>query len=74
MTDTLLTIALTVLAVIGAFWGGQRKARKETEERLQNEYEAETARRIEAGREAIGHGRASGRSNDERVRDDITDW
>lgn len=74
MTDVLMTVALAVLAVIGAFWGGQRKARKETERRVKNELDADKARRLDAGREAVGHGRSSGADPDERMRENDGRW
>ncbi|KHQ51084.1 hypothetical protein [Mameliella alba] len=74
MTETLLAIAIAVLAVIGAFFGGKRKARKETEQRINDALQADKARRMDAGRDAVERGRASGADPDERVRENDNRW
>lgn len=72
--DTLTAIAIAILAVIGAWWGGQRSARKDTERRIKDAMDADKARRLEAGREAVGHGRDSGGTPDERLRSNDGRW
>lgn len=74
MMEALTAILALTVAVSAAWWTGQLRAAKKTEERLRHEYEAEMARRVEAGREAVGHGRAGGAGPDERLRSNDADW
>lgn len=72
--DTLAAIAIAILAVIGAWWQGQRSGRKDTERRVKDELDADKARRLDAGREAVGAGRDSGGTPDERLRQNDGSW
>lgn len=72
--DTLAAIAIAILAVIGAWIGGQRSARKDTERRIKDAQDADKARRLEAGRAAVGHGRDSGDDPATRLRQNDGSW
>lgn len=66
-----LLMGLALLAGVGAYNRVQRrKGRKEAE----HEFQQETSRRVEAGREAILRGRGSGLSPAERVRRNDRRW
>lgn len=66
--DTIIALGGIILAALVAWISGQRSGRKEADRRVKDALDADKARRLDAGREAVGHGRDGGLSNDERVR------
>lgn len=60
MTDILITLIALIAAIGGAaFWGGKRQRDKQ---------DAKSLKRVKRGQDAVTKGKASGKSNDDRVR------
>lgn len=72
--ETLIAIGGIILAALVAWITGQRSGRKDTERRIEDALEADKARRLERGREAVGHGRDSGKSPADRLRENDGHW
>ena len=69
-----MAIGAVIVAIVVAYFGGRRGVRKETERRIEHELQADKSRRLESGREAVGHGRDSGDTPDRRVRENDGKW
>jgi fructose-1,6-bisphosphatase/sedoheptulose 1,7-bisphosphatase-like protein len=70
MTDLLISIGAVIVAAALAYLGGQRQGKANEKAKR----DAETLERLERGREAVGHGRNSGATPDERLRLNDSQW
>jgi len=71
MIDLLISIGTVgAVGLAVGWWGGQMRGK--ANERAKRD--AETLEGLERGREAIGHGRASGATPDERLRLNDSQW
>lgn len=70
MLDLLISIGAVIVAAALAYLSGQRRGKQNEKAKR----DAETLERLERGREAVGHGRSSGATPDERLRINDSQW
>jgi len=74
MIETLTLILGGIVAAVIAFIAGRGKGKKEGEADVYDAMRKDAQRRTQAGRDAVRDGRASGGSNDDRVRKAADRW
>ncbi|TQE92564.1 MAG: hypothetical protein FKY71_19790 [Spiribacter salinus] len=72
MTEVLGLLGAAVLAVIGAWFAGQRKGRRDEHRDAISEAMRDEKERLQKGRDAVRDGRGS--DPDERLRDNDGRW